>query len=93
MEPLDEESRLRGRLHTLVGRMKKRQYEKEYISHIVMERNLTLSVGVVEAAIASHSSAVSTRNEMKRERLRELEGIAVREKEWDRLIVYIFAGF
>ncbi|VDP20544.1 unnamed protein product [Heligmosomoides polygyrus] len=53
---LNAVSKNRLRLNTFVGKIRRRQYEKEYVSHVVFERHLSTSIGLLDPSIACNSS-------------------------------------
>ncbi|VDN22258.1 unnamed protein product [Cylicostephanus goldi] len=58
---LDETAASKGRLrlNNFVEKIRRRQYEKEYVSHVVFERHLSASIGLLDSTAASNSNSVS----------------------------------
>ncbi|KAJ1368190.1 hypothetical protein KIN20_029270 [Parelaphostrongylus tenuis] len=55
----DSVSRNRRHLNTFVGKIRRRQHEKEYVSHVVFDRHLSTSIGLLDPATACNSSAIA----------------------------------
>ncbi|KAL6722993.1 hypothetical protein Aduo_018050 [Ancylostoma duodenale] len=58
---LDESasSKNRLRLNTFVGKIRRRQHEKEYVSHMVFERHLSASIGLLDPSTACNSNSIA----------------------------------
>ncbi|KAE9413530.1 hypothetical protein Angca_009289, partial [Angiostrongylus cantonensis] len=56
-----EDSASRNRLHlnTFVGKIRRRQHEKQYVSHVVFDRHLSTSIGLLDPATACNSAAIA----------------------------------
>ncbi|KAK6033678.1 hypothetical protein OSTOST_00101 [Ostertagia ostertagi] len=52
-------SKNRLRLNTFVGKIRRRQHEKEFVSHVVFERHLSTSIGLLDSTTACNSNAIA----------------------------------
>ncbi|WKY15913.1 hypothetical protein Q1695_000971 [Nippostrongylus brasiliensis] len=55
----DEATKNRHRLNTFVGKIRRRQHEKEYMSHVVFERHLSTSIGLLDPTTACNSGGIA----------------------------------
>ncbi|VDM54798.1 unnamed protein product [Angiostrongylus costaricensis] len=55
----DIASRSRLHLNTFVGKIRRRQHEKQYVSHVVFDRHLSTSIGLLDPATACNSTAIA----------------------------------
>ncbi|KAK6756262.1 hypothetical protein RB195_014579 [Necator americanus] len=46
-------------LNTFVGKIRRRQHEKEYVSHMVFERHLSISIGLLDPTLACNSNSIA----------------------------------
>ncbi|GMT06383.1 hypothetical protein PENTCL1PPCAC_28557, partial [Pristionchus entomophagus] len=56
MNSPDENSRKTSKLNSLVGRIRRPKFDKDYISHCVLERLLSACIGVIESGVAANAA-------------------------------------
>ncbi|GMR60443.1 hypothetical protein PMAYCL1PPCAC_30638 [Pristionchus mayeri] len=56
MNSPDEGNRKTSKLNSLVGRIRRPKFDKDYISHCVLERLLSACIGVIESGVATNAA-------------------------------------
>ncbi|GMT36832.1 hypothetical protein PFISCL1PPCAC_28129, partial [Pristionchus fissidentatus] len=56
MSSPEENNRKTSKLNTLVGKIRRTKFDKDYISHCVLERLLSACIGVIESGVAANAS-------------------------------------